>query len=122
MRTYGFTSDDSGDMSMSSNMMKVQVYLTSLNVEIVTESPTYKVWNVIKIAIEAAYKYEIKQISDGSYMSALGGAISLYLGISFAMVFEVIELIIDFFINCFTDKMIKRKMWLWLVLNQNNNI
>ena len=32
-------------------------------------------------------------------MSALGGAISLYLGISFAMVFEVIELVIDFFIN-----------------------
>ena len=34
-------------------------------------------------------------------MSALGGAISLYLGISFAMVFEVIELVIDFFINSF---------------------
>ena len=32
-------------------------------------------------------------------MSALGGAISLYLGISFAMVFEVIELVIDFFLN-----------------------
>ena len=45
MELYGFTNDDTGDMSMSSNMMKVQVYLTSLNVEIVTESPTYEVCN-----------------------------------------------------------------------------
>ena len=42
-------------------------------------------------------------------MSALGGAISLYLGISFAMVFEVIELIIDILMNCFMGNMIKRK-------------
>ena len=34
----------------------------------------------------------IIQWEDGSYISALGGAISLYLGISIAMVFEVIEL------------------------------
>lgn len=34
----------------------------------------------------------------------MGGAISLYLGISIAMVFEVIELIIDFFINCFMPR------------------
>ena len=32
-------------------------------------------------------------------MSSIGGAISLYLGIALAMIFEVIELIIDFFIN-----------------------
>ena len=43
---------------------------------------------------------QLKQWDDGSYMSALGGAISLYLGISLAMVFEVLELIVDFFISC----------------------
>ena len=32
-------------------------------------------------------------------MSSLGGAISLYLGIALAMIFEVIELFIDFIIN-----------------------
>ena len=37
MNAYNFTADETGDM------MKVQVYLTSLNVEIVTESPTYEV-------------------------------------------------------------------------------
>ena len=59
MELYGFTNDDTGDMSMSSNMMKVQVYLTSLNVEIVTESPTYEVWNITNIAIDEAYNYEL---------------------------------------------------------------
>ena len=42
MNAYNFTSDETGDM------MKVQVYLTSLNVEIVTESPTYEVTNMTK--------------------------------------------------------------------------
>ncbi len=32
-------------------------------------------------------------------MSAVGGALSLYLGISIAMFFEIIELLIDFCIN-----------------------
>ena len=69
----------------------VQVYFKSLNVQRVQESPSY-------------------QFADGSLMSSLGGAISLYLGIALAMIFEVIELIIDFFINCFMDNKIKRKM------------
>ena len=42
MKAYNFTSDETADM------MKVQVYLTSLNVEIVTESPTYEVTNMTK--------------------------------------------------------------------------
>jgi hypothetical protein len=32
-------------------------------------------------------------------MSALGGVLSLYLGISFAMLFEVVEIFIDFIQN-----------------------
>ena len=58
MEIYGFTTEDTGDQSMSSNMMKVQVYLTSLNVEIVTESPTYEVWNITNITIDEAYNFE----------------------------------------------------------------
>ena len=42
-------------------------------------------------------------------MSSLGGAISLYLGIALAMVFEVIELIIDFFINMIDARKSKNK-------------
>jgi hypothetical protein len=44
------------------------------------------------------------QLTDGSFISALGGALSLYLGISIAMVFEFIELLIDFFINAWNRK------------------
>jgi hypothetical protein len=41
------------------------------------------------------------QMEDGSFMSALGGALSLYLGVALAMIFEVIELFIDFFSNLY---------------------
>ena len=44
------------------------------------------------------------QWDDGSYMSALGGAVSLYLGISLAMMFEVLELIVDVVVNFFATK------------------
>ena len=44
------------------------------------------------------------QWDDGSYMSALGGAVSLYLGISLAMMFEVLELIVDVVVNFFAAK------------------
>jgi hypothetical protein len=58
----------------------------------------------------APLKYNVKvtpspsmQLSNGSLISALGGALSLYLGISIAMFFEVIEIIIDFLINIAND-------------------
>ena len=46
----------------------------------------------------------LHQWEDGSYMSALGGAVSLYLGISLAMMFEVLELIVDVVVNFFATK------------------
>ncbi len=39
------------------------------------------------------------QFSDGSFMSSLGGALSLYLGIAIATVFEVLEFFLDLGIN-----------------------
>jgi hypothetical protein len=44
------------------------------------------------------------QWEDGSFMSALGGALSLYLGIALAMIFEIIELFIDFFFNLYEHR------------------
>ena len=43
MDSYGFTSGATGDASMASNLLKIQVYFTSLNVETIAESPTYQV-------------------------------------------------------------------------------
>ena len=43
MDSYGFTSGATGDSSLASNLLKIQVYFTSLNVETIAESPTYQV-------------------------------------------------------------------------------
>ena len=40
MEAYGFAS---GNTSMASNLLKVQVYFTSLNVQTITEDPKYEV-------------------------------------------------------------------------------
>ena len=41
-------------------------------------------------------------------MSALGGAVSLYLGISLAMMFEVLELVVDVVVNFFAAKFVNK--------------
>ena len=43
MKAYGFASGETGETSMASNLLKIKVYFTSLNVETVTEEPTYQV-------------------------------------------------------------------------------
>ena len=60
------------------NLLKVDVYLKSMETRTVVESPTYEF---------------------NSMLYALGGAISLFLGISLSMIFEVLELLIDIFLN-----------------------
>ena len=65
--------------------MQVNVYFKTLNTHMVTESAYY----------------------DGTtIIYAFGGALSLYLGISLAMVFEIFEWIIDTFLSlmCPTKK------------------
>ena len=43
MKAYGFASGDTEDKSMTKNLLKVQVFFTSLNVQAVTEDPKYEV-------------------------------------------------------------------------------
>jgi hypothetical protein len=43
MNSFGFASSDSGGAKMSENLLKVQVYFKSLNVQNVEEAPTYQV-------------------------------------------------------------------------------
>ena len=45
------------------------------------------------------YLFIYFQWYSNAFISALGGALSLFLGISLSMVFEVIELIIDVILN-----------------------
>ena len=45
MEAYGFTSGNASteEKSMASNLLKVQVYFTTLNVQTITEDPKYEV-------------------------------------------------------------------------------
>merc|ERR1712012_238976 len=70
-RTYGV---DKG--TISENLVKINVYYTSLNEKV----------------IEDEIDYDFK---DGSLFNALGGCLSLWLGISFCNLFEILELLFD---------------------------
>ena len=45
------------------------------------------------------FPYFLFQWYSNSFISALGGALSLFLGISLSMIFEIVELIIDIVLN-----------------------
>ena len=62
---------------VQNNLMQVSIYYGSLDVDNVAENPEYTFL---------------------SFLSSLGGAVSLYLGISFIQVFEVVELVIKLFV------------------------
>jgi hypothetical protein len=64
-------------------IVHVQVFFRTLNKKTVSETKTYD--------------YSITD--GGSFWSALGGVFSLFLGISLAAVFEVVEIFIDFIAN-----------------------
>lgn len=81
--------DENGTVSETTNstqpkesFAEIGVYFQSLNKKLVYEEPKYTL--------------------TGSMIAALGGSMSLYLGISISMLFEVFELLIDLLIAIFT--------------------
>ena len=72
--------DAKGEEDMKENLLSVIVYFQSLNIRYIEESIKYDIIAVIY---------------------AVGGSISLFLGISIAMIFEVFELMLDCLINLF---------------------
>ncbi len=66
--------------------VKADVYYQTLNVQIVKQSAKY---------------------TDEGFFAGLGGALSLYLGVAIIMIFELLELLFDLFVNVWrntTDK------------------
>ena len=61
----------------------MQVFFNTLNEKTIKEVKTY----------------DMDPTTGGSFWSSLGGALSLCLGVSFAMLFEVIEILIDLLAN-----------------------
>ena len=60
----------------SENLIKINVFFDTLNQHIVEDKIDYA-------------------IGDGSLVNALGGCLSLWLGLSFCNLFEILELILD---------------------------
>ena len=77
-KASGGTSGPDMQDYIQQNLLKVDVYLKSMETRTVVESPTYEF---------------------NSMLYALCGSISLFLGISLSMIFEVLELLIDIFLN-----------------------
>ena len=88
------------------NFIQIGVYFQSFNTKLIYEEPKYQVSNRIiheLVIIRHKREYENKfyvQLTKiifqiGNMLSALGGSLSLYLGISVSMMFEVLELLVD---------------------------
>ena len=78
---YGYPDVHPGDTQVRENLLLLKVFFQSLNIRNIKESIKYDL-------ITSIY--------------AVGGAISLYLGMSISMLFEVFELIVDWLFNLFT--------------------
>ena len=63
---------------LQQDYVKADVYYQSLNVQIIRQTPKY---------------------TDEGFFAGLGGALSLYLGMAIIMIFELLELFYDLFIN-----------------------
>ncbi len=103
VETYGFSS--AGSSTMMENLLAVEVYFTSLNVQEITEEPVYSsVSNSnIFLCFPICQTFEILtfQWYSSEFISALGGALSLYLGISLAMFFELVEFFLELNLNIY---------------------
>ena len=68
----------SGSERLKMDLLKVNVFMKTKNIKKVVETPTYDYITILY---------------------AIGGAVSLFLGISITMLFEVLELFADMVIN-----------------------
>ena len=78
---YGYQNVPSDVPGLSDNLLQINVYFKTLNVKRVGETAVYD------------------SLFGSSFVAALGGALSLFLGISLSMVFEVLEFIVDLLLN-----------------------
>ena len=83
---------------------KADIYFNSLNVQTMAEEIKYTVAERRRIFSSKSFIYScisILSTQAGSYLSGLGGSISLYLGIAVIMIFELLELAFDLILNSF---------------------
>ena len=76
------TSSSSSGPGMEENLLQINVYFNSLNEETISADIVYP-------------------IMGSAFASAFGGVMSLYLGIPIAMLFELVEILLDLLGNFF---------------------
>jgi len=85
-RNYGFEQNNSEGSEepppIGENLLKINVYYDSMSLKTIKETASYP-----------------GGILGSAFLSGLGGVLSLFLGISFAMLFEVFELLLDLILN-----------------------
>ena len=79
---------DMSEYTLEYDLLKVNVFYNSLMEKTITDEKDYDV--TVCICMVGLLKNFSPQ--DGSFFSALGGSISLWLGISFCALFELVEI------------------------------
>ena len=96
---YGFDDSSTEGPSISNNLVQVNVYFDSLSEELISSNILYTV-GVLIISYRRCLNLNcLLHFQGSSLMSGIGGVLSLYLGISIAMVFEIVEIFLDLFGN-----------------------
>jgi len=72
---------DTQATQIANNLLKLNVFFESKLIKSIEETQTYE------------------SVLGADFLNALGGALSLFLGISFILLFELVELVLDFVMN-----------------------
>ena len=106
---------DTGDdikADILADYAKANIYIRTLDVQSIVENAKYTVCVTevfIKICPGFGIQKGILSQADG-FAAGLGGALSLFMGIAIVMVFELIELLADLFVDGISsDEAMKRK-------------
>ena len=75
------TSTEDDALTIANNLLKLNVYFESKMTKFIEETMTYDT------------------VYGADFLNALGGALSLFLGISFILIFELLELLLDLLMN-----------------------
>ena len=84
---------------MSENLMHVSVYFDSFNTKQILNQKVYEVKSDLLSPHLTVFCKTSQGIFATETTTAIGGQLSLYLGVSIAMVFEVLEIILDLLAN-----------------------
>ena len=86
------------EKALGSDLLKVNVFYNSLMEKTVTDKKDYDmrvgIYSCKNVTIEQLLSFLARilpSIQDGSFFSALGGSLSLWLGISFCALFELVR-------------------------------